>query len=257
MRRAKLFLFVLLSIGAGCGGGSIPPVTDPTARIEKADDYLRRGKEREALETYRIIVGAYPGTEWEERARLGIARSYRSQGDYPAAVLEYQDFQRRHPRSEFVDDAAYEIGLCYAEQRKKPQLDQEWNEKALEQFNSFLARFPDSDLAEQAREKRLEARTQFARKTIQNGVTYRKLRRFTAARFYFQIVLDEYPDTPLVPEAIYEIARSHEGQKDYAAASEAYRKLAEEYPGSDWAEKGEKRLKEIGRRLEEEAEEDS
>ena len=159
MRRAKRFLFVLLAIAAGCGGGSFPPASDPASRIEKADDYLRRGKEREALEAYRVIAGAYPGTEWEERARIGIARAYRSQGDYPAAVLEYQDFQRRHPRSAFVDDAVFEIGLCYADQRKKPQLDQQWNEKALAQWNAFLARFPDSELADRAREERLEART--------------------------------------------------------------------------------------------------
>jgi len=250
MRRACVILFVLPAILAGCGGRSFPPASDPAARIERADDYLRRGKKREALESYRVIAGAYPGTEWEERARLGIARAYRAQKDYPAAILEYQDFQRRHPRSEYVDDAAFEIGLCYAAQRKKPQLDQEWNGKALEQFDSFLARFPDSDLAPRAREEREEARIHFARKALLNGITYRKLRRYEAALFYFDIVRNDYADTPAAAEALYETGRVAELRKDYAAAAESYRTLAEEHPGSAWAEKGEKRLGALERRME-------
>jgi len=219
---------------AACGTGELLPEGSPEERFARADGYLARGKEQKSLEAYRELGRIYTGTEWEERARLGIARSYRSMKEHPAAIQEYEAFIRRYPRSQWVDDADFEIGLCYADQRKKPELDQEMNLKALAQFNDFLAEHPTSELVPRARDEVKMARTNLARKALENGATYVKIRRYEAARFYFRLVAGEYADTDLAPEALYEIARTYEREKMPEEAAEAFEELRTRYPDSPW-----------------------
>ncbi|MFH1681453.1 MAG: outer membrane protein assembly factor BamD, partial [Candidatus Eisenbacteria bacterium] len=226
MARA-LLLPVLVSalLCCACGAGELLPEGSPDERFARVDGTLARGKETRALEAYRALARIYTGTDWEERARIGIARSYRAMKDYPAAIQEYETFARRYPRSEWVDDAAFEAGLCYADQRKRPQLDQQMNLQALDRFNDFLAEHPESDLVPRAREEVRTARDHLARKALENGVTYAKLRRYGAARFYFRIVVDDYPETEAVPEALYQIGRTYEREKAPERAAEVCEEL--------------------------------
>jgi outer membrane protein assembly factor BamD len=230
----RTFALVCALFACACAAKELFPEGSPEERFAHADDYLARGKDQRAIEAYRILARTYIGTDWEERARIGIARSYRAGEDYPAAIQEYETLLRRFPRSIWVDDAAFEIGLCYADQRKRYDLDPDMNQKALDQFNEFLADYPESDLVPRAREEVLKARTLLARKTLENASTYMKIHRYAAARFYCQIVVDDYPETPLVPEALYTMARAHarEGTRDKALEIES--EMRRRFPESPW-----------------------
>lgn len=236
-RGARILSLVIALAALRCGGGDLLPEGDPADRVRAAEQYLERGKNRQALEAFQIIARTYPGTEWEEAARVGIARSHRGMKDYPTAIQLYETFMRRFPRSDHVDDAAFEIGLCYAEQRKRPQLDPEMNRKALTEFEDFLARYPESDLAPRAREEVAAARDHFAEKELKNGITYAKLRRQGAARFYFQIVVDRYPESRHVPEALYRIGETHRRQKNREEAAAVLARMRSRFPDSGWTAK--------------------
>ncbi len=241
---AVLILFLVL---AGCGGGELLPAGEPAEQLAVAGDYLRRGKELRALEAYRLIARKYPGSEWEEKARLGIARSYRKQGDYFAAVQEYESFQRRFSRSPLVSDAMLEIGLCYVDQQAKPEYDQEWNDKAIRQLEDFLAAFPESPRAQEARTALFGARRHIARKELENGITYVKLRRLKAARFYFDLVRENWPDTPEAAEALFETGRTFEAEKKTDEALSSYRKLIAGYSDSRFVEEAARRIDRLER----------
>jgi outer membrane protein assembly factor BamD len=233
---------LLLLLACACGSRELLPEAGPEERFARADGYLARGKEMRSLEAYRALSRLYLGTEWEERAHLGVARSYRAMKDFPAAEQEYESFSRRFPRSGYADDAMFEIALCYAEQRKDPDLDPEMNQKTLNQLNDFIARYPESELVPRAREEVLRARTHAARKTLENGLTYAKLRRYPAARFYLEIVVDEYPETEVVPEALCEIGRTYLRERAGEEARAALEELRSRYPDSKWTGELEKEL---------------
>jgi outer membrane protein assembly factor BamD len=233
---------LLLLLAFACGSRELLPEAGPEERFARADGYLAEGKEMRALEAYRALSRLYLGTEWEERAHLGVARSYRAMEDFPAAEQEYESFSRRFPRSNYADDALFEIALCYAEQRKDPDLDPEMNQKALNQLNDFIARYPESELVPRAREEVLEARTHAARKALENGLTYAKLRRYSAARFYLKIVADEYPETEVAPEALCEIGRTHLREGSEKEALGALEALRSRYPESGWTRELEREL---------------
>lgn len=236
-RGAVILLLLIGVLLAGCGGSELLPSGDVGTQLGEAAFYLEEGSEEKALEAYQIIARTYPGTEYEEAARMGIARAHRKMKDYATAIRLYETFLRRFPRSEYVDDAAYETALCYADQRKKFDLDPEMNRKALAAFQDFIARYPRSELVDEARGQVAISRDEFARKALENGITYEKLRRYGAARFYFQVVLDDYPESKHAAEALYRIAETHRRQKHLDEARESATELARRFPGSPWTEK--------------------
>ncbi len=232
-------------VSAGCGGGLSLTGMPPDEQLSHADDFLKQGKGDRALEAFRLIARTHPGTEWEERARLGIARSYREIGDYFAAVQDYESFQRRFSRSPLVADAMLEIGLCYLEQQANPEYDQEWNPKAIRQLEEFLAGWPESPRAEEGRDALFSARRHIARKELENAITYKKLRRLNAARFYFNLVAQNWGDTPEAAEAVFEVGRTYELEKNREEALAHYRKLVAEYPSSEFIMRAEDRISQI------------
>jgi len=241
----RILLSASLLLVGGCGGGAYLPEGSAEEQLAAAHRLLERGKERKALEAFQAIARSHPGTEYEEEARFGLARCHRKMEDYPTAIQEYQTFRRRYPRSDLVDDAAFEIGLCYAEQRRKPEYDPAMNQQAIDHFNNFLAEFPESEWVERAQEELVSARTHMARKALANGITYRKLRKQKAALFYFDLVLTDYPDTPVVPEALYWKGRSLEDSREEEEARRTYDELAARFAESEWGKKGAERLAEL------------
>ncbi len=230
---------------AGCGGSMPLTGLSPEEQLARAGNLLADGKGVRSLEAHRMIARSHPGTEWEEHARLGIARSHREVGDYFAAVQEYESFQRRFSRSPLVADAMLEIALCYIDQRAKPHYDQEWNPKAIRQIEEFLAAWPESPRADEGRRLLMEARRHTARKDLENGITYIKLRRLNAARFYFNLVIENWGDTPEAEQALFETARTFELEHDFDEALLHYRKMVAEYPPSELIAKAEERISRI------------
>ncbi|NNE10386.1 MAG: outer membrane protein assembly factor BamD [Gemmatimonadetes bacterium] len=233
---------LLAMLTLACSGGPLLPKGSPEEQLARARYYLDDGDGTKALEAYRLLSQTLQGTEHEEESRLGMARAHRESGDYFAAVQEYEGFQRRFPRSPLVGDAVLEIAETYVEQRAKPEYDDDWNEKAIRQYEDFLAGYPRHPRLEEGRAGLLNARNHAALKELKNGITYIKLRRFRAARFYFDIVIDRWAGTDVVPEAHYESGRTFELQKNWEEAASHYRTLAEEYPDSPFAEKARERL---------------
>jgi TolA-binding protein len=48
-----------------------------------------------------------------DRYQFAIARCYYRKGDYQQAILEYEMFQKRFPKSELIPEARYQTGNCY------------------------------------------------------------------------------------------------------------------------------------------------
>ena len=58
----------------GCAGGMPKVPATPPAVLERADDYLRRGKEREAIALYTQFIERYAGHERADYAQFQLAR---------------------------------------------------------------------------------------------------------------------------------------------------------------------------------------
>jgi tol-pal system protein YbgF len=117
-------------------------------------------------------------------------------------------------------EALYDAALDQVQRRE--------NEAAEASFRAFLARYPATDLAD-------NAQYWLAESFLRRGDGERALAEFRA-------VVERYPQGNKVPDALFKIGIGLEGQKEPALAREVYEELLRRFPGAAAAESARARL---------------
>jgi outer membrane protein assembly factor BamD len=188
-----------------------------------------------AIEAMNRVLTESPLNELADDALLALAESHRAIRDFASAEAEYARLSVDYPRSPLVPEASYRLGLAYYDQSLPAALDQTMTERAIAQFELFIADYPESPSVQAAREKIAELRSRLAEKIYESARLYIVLKDGASARVYFEAVARDYPDTPWAPRALLAQARSAavDGLPDEARG--AYERLIELYPESEEA----------------------
>ncbi len=80
-----------------------------------------------------------------------------------------------------------------------------------------------------------------ARYELANAI-FRAAGRPDSAQTWFRRVLDETPDHPVAPQALYGLAQAHRAQGDTTAGDDVYRRLVDEHPDTPIAERAREQL---------------
>jgi outer membrane protein assembly factor BamD len=230
---SRIALFgVVLATAAGCS--PMPELGEATA----ADTYTigqeaaDRGDYILAIEAFQRVIDEAPLHELADDALIGLADAHRAIGDFASAEAEYAQLMEDYPRSPLVPEAEFKLGLSYFEQSLPAALDQSMTDRAIEQLNHFLTKYPGSQFADQAREKIQELRERLAKKDYDNAMLYMVMEKPQAARVYIEAVVRDYPDTSWARLALLEEARSFAAEGSSALATETYQRVIELYPGT-------------------------
>ena len=208
-----------------CGGGKrFSPRLDPEDRFTLAKRYLEQGKYLKAQEEFKRLIFENPGSGYVDDAQFYLAEAYFLNKEYDFALLEYGYLIENYRSSEYVDDAHFKIGLSYYRRSKPVHLDQTDTKKALDEIELFLTKYPESEYTADALEAKKKCMEKLARKDLEAGKLYMKLRKYPAARVYFESVLEDYPETEGAEEVLLLIGISYEKERDFANAREAYEK---------------------------------
>lgn len=240
------FLTAVCVLVSACGPGYMGPPTDtPEGQFEYARHLLENGKYYDAMKELEAFMAENPGSGLLDTAIFYMGEAYMGRRDYPMASAEYERLLREFPGSGHAPTARYRLGVAYYEQSPSAELDPTMTERAIEQLRIFVKLHPGSQFVPDAQEKIDELRGKLAKKGYLNGKLYIKLGEAEAARFYFDIVLERYPDTAWASKASLGIGRSYELEKNAEAAVEQYIKVLRSYPGSEEAEEAKRRLTEL------------
>jgi len=113
------------------------------ARVLLGNVYYQRGDFEKSIETYRSLAALKPKDPMlRAMAYEGLAYSYEQKGDWAGALASYQELaasQLEH----FSQEGMWGMARCY-EREGKP-------ENALDVYRQFLAKYPQSPRAEEAR----------------------------------------------------------------------------------------------------------
>jgi len=242
---AALVLICLL--GAGCGGHHAgPPPESPAVRLEYARSLLERGSYYDAITELTAFTAENPGSGLLDTALFYLGEAYLGRREYAMAAAEFERLLREFPGSGHAPAARYSLGVAYDEQSLSAELDPTMTERAIEQFGIFLRLHPENEHVPEARERLEGLRAKMAKKTYLNGRLYVKLKQPEAARFYFDIVVAEYPESPWAPKALYEGARAFEMEGNSTAAIGRYKELIRIHPLSEEAGQAKERLAALG-----------
>ena len=121
--------------------------------ISDAEAAFKDERYQQAIEKYRDIKNRYPYSARAVDSELRIADAYYEQESYLEAESAYEIFRELHPSHPKSDYVQYRIALSYYYQiPDNPQRDLSAAYKAIEAFDTLLAKYPGSEYAAKGKE---------------------------------------------------------------------------------------------------------
>ena len=163
----------------------------------------------EAAAMFDEVERQHPYSVWATRAQLMSAYAYYRNDQYDEATIAARRFIQLHPGHNDVAYAYYLVGISYYEQISDIGRDQEMTRDALNSFEDLVRRFPESDYAEDARQKIVFGYDHLAGKEIEIGRYYLKRGFYIAAINRFRAVVDDFETTTHTPEALHRLVEAY------------------------------------------------
>ncbi len=243
---AALALFAILA--SGCA--SLPffgQSEDHAAResteqqlYELAQSNLRSSNYSQAIERLQLLESRFPFGRYAEQAQLEIIYAYYMSFQPEAARSAADRFIRLHPEHANVDYAYYVSGLA-AFNRDIGFLDRLFNldaskrdvsaaREAFVDFSQLVTRFPDSPYAPDARQRMIFLRNLLASAEINVAEFYLRRQAYIAAANRARYVVENYPQTPVVGDALAMMIECYQRLEMHEAANDTLRVLALNFP---------------------------
>jgi outer membrane protein assembly factor BamD len=242
----KRFILILVAC-------SILPLSACSLRKRPTgEDYYAQGQlnfdNREykaAIENYQHLIDQFPFSPYADDAEMKIGLAYYQQQDYAEAIGALDDFQRMHPTSKNLELVTFYIAMSYYVQMGREDQDQTKTAQALKRFQELEQRFPEGSFAQLAHEHIVVCREMLARHDMIVGNYYYKRANFRAAESRFAELMQRYPETPVAPDALFELGIALEKEGKKFSAAQAFAAVKRHFPNTSYAKKADVELKKL------------
>lgn len=229
-----LLLGQLLAL-AGCAAALPPAEATPAGRFEWSHERFEAEKYHDAIRGFRDFLFREPVHALADSARFLLGEAYLRTDQELLAANEFTQLAIARPNSPLADDAQFGACRAYWALSPKLPLDQEQTRRTIEECTRLLEYFPRSDLVAEARRLREEARAKAAAKELRTARWYHDRGLLESAIIYLETVVEEYPEAPVVPEALALLHDSYSRVGFRAEAQSVRERLLREFPDTDQA----------------------
>jgi outer membrane protein assembly factor BamD len=209
--------------------------TDPADKLyNQGLYYLEKKDYKQADKKFKEVDLQHPYTEWARKANVMAVFSKYKQGEYVEAITEGKRYVQLNPGAKDADYVQFLVGMSYYNQIQDVTRDQKVTQDALNELDQVGRRYPQSEYADQARQRVQVARDQLAGKEMEIGRFYLKDRNFIAAVNRFKTVIIQYQTTRHVEEALARVAEIYMTMGIVGEAQTAAAVLGHNFPQSTW-----------------------
>jgi len=234
-------IILLSSFILFCGKQELAPL-EPGDEFERAMEFYNQKKYDVAIKSFEKIIFYYASTEFVDDAQFYLAKSYFEKKDYNQAITEFEYLIKNFPNSPFFEQSYLLRAKAYFLKSPGYEKDQTETKEAISLFDDFITRFPNSSYSDSARLLILQARNRLAKKELENGRLYLKMKEYESAILYFRYVIENYPETPSADESKFLLGIAYEKVNKNEDAYEIYKGLLE---NEVWKKSAEKRIKRL------------
>ena len=242
--RAIIFLFVFMISGCSFFGNKDEDSSAGNWTVDRlyteAKGALDSGYYSKAVEYLEFLETRFPFGVYGQQSLLDLAYAYYKTEDYDASISACDRFIRLYPQNPHVDYAYYLRGLVnfnrgrgVASRLLPIDLSQRDTGSALLAFNDFAElgkRFPDSQYMDDVRERMVYLRNLLAKNEIHVANHYMNRGAYVAAANRARYVVENYPRTPSVPEALVMMAKAYKVLEMEDLLADTIRVLRLNYP---------------------------
>lgn len=242
-------LAVVVAIISGCGGSSPETISTEPARdmYARANTLFESRKWEKAKLAYETLIYSHPGSVMIDSAQFRLAMCSYNLKDFVTAADEFRRLRSRYPTSPLIPEG--DILRCRSLLRIAPKnaaLDQEKTYEAITELTLYKDNHPLSPYVATADSLLRDANGRLSKRDYRAATLYYRLGRHQAARIYYQQVIDNFTDSPYVPDCLYFMAEGYRKQDSVDRAIEYYEKLLYLYPDGENVDKAKKRIAELG-----------
>ena len=243
-----IFLFVTLFFITGCSQARLQYDT-PEQAFEEGKSFLEDEKYTQASDALRAAFDygrAYP---WAPEAQFLLATSYYQNKRYLQAVNEYERFIQLYRTDSRVEEAEFQRALCHFQLSPPYALDQSDTKRALSDFQIFISRYPNSPRRAEAGDMINELLEKLGKKQFESARLYERQDMYEAAAISYKRVLELYPSTTWVDQALLGAMRSYinysnasiqQRQAERAqSALDIYTQMLQLFPNSNYLKEAE------------------
>lgn len=237
-----LFLIAIFSISA-CKSSRLVNPSDPiNESYQKGVDKFEAGNYSDAAEIFETVTRIGRGTNYAQDAQYYLAESYFNQKRYILAEAEYRRFITFYPRDPKREEVDYKKALSLYYQSPRYRLDQTATKRAIEEFQLFNSRYPNSEFVTKSADKINELREKLAHKYYESAEFYLRTEQFKAATIYYDLVIDRYPESKWAESALLKQIQTYNAYASksvlnkqverYTLAISTYEKYIQLFPNS-------------------------
>lgn len=207
---------------------------------EKAQRALEKGQFSEASKSLEAIKSYYPTGQYAEQAELELIYSKFNQKDYPATISLAERFIQTYPKHPRLDYAYYVRGVANMEQNydslirytalKQAHRDIGYLKVAYQNFKDLIIRYPSSEYSIDAAQRMVFIIQELAENEMNVARFNLNRKAWLAALERSQWVIEHYPQTPQIPEAIATVSYAYEKLGDTQSAKQYAELLKLNYP---------------------------
>lgn len=216
--------------------------------FERGSALLEDKKWLSAREVLRQIVENFPQSPYRPDAKLGVADSFLGEGTAASVVMainEYREFLTFYPTNRRADYAQYKLGYCHFKQMLAPQRDQSETREAIKEFETFVQRYPNSELMGEATARLRDSRDRYSDSEYNVGYFYFRARWFPGAVDRFRAILKNDPEYTRRDGVYFYLAEALVKTDKKAEALPYYERLIAEFEQSEYLEDAHKRIDEL------------
>jgi outer membrane protein assembly factor BamD len=223
--------------------------------FDKGNAAIKGKKWITAREYYKQVVETYTQSPFRPDAKIGVADTYLEEGGTDNLVFaenEYREFLSFYPLNPRADYAQYKLGICHFRQMRAAPRDQTETRDAIKEFQTFVARYPNSSLMPEAKARLREAQDRLAEADYLVGLFYYRQKWYPGSIDRFTALLKSDPDYTRRDNVYFYLAESYvkgsNGNNNAQARAQAlplYEKLVNEFQKSEHLQDAQRRIAEL------------
>src|SRR5580698_4187693 len=257
---ARYFPVVILMAGllTSCGFKAKKyddPITKDTKQPDKvlfdrSINDIEHGRYEIARITLNTLINTYDQSEFLAKAKLAIADSWYREGGAAGlaqAEAEYKDFILFYPTMEEAAESQQKICMIHYKQMDKSDRDQSQAIRAEDECRQLIVQFPNSKYVDDTKQLLRNIQESIAEGEYLVGTFYYKRGDNSAAANRMNHLVDQYPLYSKADLALWEMGQAYGrlGSRFRKQEGEAYAKIVQDYPLSDYADDATRKLKEL------------
>ena len=206
----------------------------------EAKGALDSGYYSKAVEYYEFLETRFPFGVYGQQSLLDLAYAYYKTEEFESSMAACDRFIRLYPQNTHVDYAYFLKGLVNFNRGRglterflpidSSQRDQGSALTSFRAFSELLERYPQSQYAEDAKKRMVFLRNRLARHEIHVAEYYMKRGAYLAAVNRARTVVESYPRTPSVPDALVLMAKAYKVLEMPDLSADTVRVLQLNYP---------------------------